>query len=156
MVANIEIVRERSARIRRYLRDLRAMSDITPDEFRRNRERQYAVLHALQLAIEASIEIGTHICSADALGIPGSYAETFDLLEQGGTIKQPLAEKLRAMARFRNRMVHFYWDVGLDDVYRILKEHLGDLDEYLVAVEQYLEPMPSNQVVSGSDRESRK
>ena len=142
MVADAEIVRERSARIRRYLRDLRSMSDLSPEAFRENRERQYAVLHALQLAIESSIEIGTHICSADALGIPGSYAETFDFLERGGAVEPPLAAKLRAMAPFRNRIVHFYWEVDLDEVYRILHEHLGDLDEYLAAIERYLGPPP--------------
>jgi uncharacterized protein YutE (UPF0331/DUF86 family) len=118
------------------------MSDISLDAFRENRERQYAVLHALQLAIEASIEIGTHICSADALGIPGSYAETFDLLEQSGVVKQLLAAKLRAMARFRNRIVHFYWEIDLDEIYRILNEHLCDLEEFLAAIERYLEPPP--------------
>lgn len=142
MVADAEIIRERSARIRRYLRDLRSMSDLSAEAFSENRERQYAVLHALQLAIEASIEIGTHICSADALGIPGSYAETFDLLEQGRVVAPPLSAKLRAMARFRNRIVHFYWEVDLHEVYRILNEHLGDLDEYLVAIECYLQPPP--------------
>jgi len=143
MVADVEIVRERSGRIQRYVRDLRSMADISPDAFRQNRERQYAVLHALQLAVEASIEIGTHICSADGLGIPASYAETFDLLEKGGVIDRPLATKLRAMARFRNRIVHFYWEVDLDEVYRILKEHLCDFDEYLTAIEYYLEPPQS-------------
>jgi hypothetical protein len=63
------------------------MADITPDAFSENRERQYAVLHALRLAIEASIEIGTHICSADALGIPGSYAQTFDLHRDGTSVR---------------------------------------------------------------------
>ena len=96
MVADAEIVRDRCARIRRYLRDLRSMSDLSAADFRKNRERQYAVLHALQLAIEASIEIGTHICSADALGIPGSYAETFDLMEQGGVVRTPAHVACRA------------------------------------------------------------
>jgi uncharacterized protein YutE (UPF0331/DUF86 family) len=116
------------------------MSDISQEDFHKNRERQYAILHALQLAIEASIEIGTHICSADALGIPGSYAETFDLLEQGGIVTPELSSKLRTMARFRNRIVHFYWEVDLDEVYRILSDNLGDLDEYLAAIELYIAP----------------
>lgn len=77
MVADTEIVREREQRIRQYVKDLRGFADISLEEFRRNRERQYAVLHALQLAIEAAIEIGTHICSADALGAPATYADTF-------------------------------------------------------------------------------
>lgn len=140
MVADKEIIRDRCARIRRYVRDLVDLSRITPEDFARNRERQYAVLHALQLAIEASIEIGTHICSADALGVPSSYAETFDLLERGGVIDTELAGKLRAMARFRNRIVHFYWEVDLDEVHRILTRRRDDFDSYLVAVEQYLDP----------------
>ncbi len=140
MVADVEIVRDRAARIQRYLRDLRSMADLPLEAFRQNRERQYAVLHALQLSIEASIEIGTHICSADALGIPSSYAETFDLLEQGGVLNAPLAEKLRAMARFRNRIVHVYWEVNVDDVHHILNSRLGDIDNYLGAIEHYLDP----------------
>lgn len=138
MVADHEIVRERCARIQRYVNDLRAMSNISGESFKQNRERQYAVLHALQLAIEASIEIGTHICSADGLGVPSSYAETFDLLEQGRVLSADLANSLRAMARFRNRIVHFYWEMDLDEVHRILSERLADFDHYLAAIELYL------------------
>src|SRR5438128_626390 len=57
MVADAEVVRERSSRIRRYVADLRQMAAISESDFLTNRERQYAVLHALQLAIEASVEI---------------------------------------------------------------------------------------------------
>jgi len=140
MVADSEIVRERCARVRRYVQDLRGFAQITADAFRRNRERQYAVLHALQLAIEASIEIGTHICAADALGVPSSYAETFDFLERGGVLEPELAGRLRAMARFRNRIVHFYWEMDLNEIYRILTAQLQDFDQYLVAIEKYLVP----------------
>lgn len=145
MVADAEIVRERASRIRRYLHDLREMEPESLEFLRGNRERQYAVLHALQLAVEAAIEIGTHICSADALGIPGSYAETFDLLEQGAVVSTELATELRGMARFRNRIVHFYWEVDLGEVFLILKDHLGDLDAYLVAIEHYLDPPVASQ-----------
>ena len=140
MVADREIVRDRCARIRRYVGDLRSWSGITLDDFLRNRERQYAVLHALQLAIEACIEIGSHICSADGLGVPSSYAEIFDFLERAGIVDPSLARDLRAMARFRNRIVHFYWEVDLGEVYRILTTHPRDFDRFLKAVELYLEP----------------
>ncbi len=140
MVADREIVRDRCMRIRRYVDDIRVWSELALDEFLRNRERQYAVLHALQLAIEACIEIGSHICSADGLGVPASYAETFDFLEQADVVDSGLACDLRAMARFRNRIVHFYWEVDLGEVYRIATEHLQDFDRFLKAVELYLGP----------------
>jgi len=138
MVADAEIVRDRESRIRQYVGDLRDMATISERAFLENRERQYAVLHALQLAIEASVEIATHICAADNLGIPSSYAEAFDLIEQAGIVERALADDLRGMARFRNRIVHFYGQVDLSRVFRLLQDHLTDFDRYLVAIERYL------------------
>ena len=83
------------------------------------------MLHALQLAIEASVEIATHICAAEDLGTPSSYAEAFDHLEKAAIIDAPLGDDLRRMARFRNRIVHFYGD------------------RYLIAIERYLAPRES-------------
>ena len=138
MVADAEVVRDREARIRQYVGDLRGMAGISEAAFRENRERQYAVLHALQLAIEASVDIATHICAADNLGIPSSYAEAFDLLETAGIVDHAAGENLKRMARFRNRIVHFYGQMDLALVYRLLRERLDDFDRYLAAIEQYL------------------
>jgi uncharacterized protein YutE (UPF0331/DUF86 family) len=138
MVADVEILRDRESRIRGYVGDLRDMAGISESAFLRNRERQYAVLHALQLAIEASVEIATHICAADNLGIPGSYVEAFDLIERAAIVDSALAQELRAMARFRNRIVHLYGQVDLAVVYRILQDRLADFDRYLVAIERYI------------------
>jgi len=139
MVADAEIVRDRESRIRGYLRDLHEFARISEAAFLENRERQYAVLHVLQLAIEASVEIATHICAADNLGVPSSYAEAFDLIERAAIVDAAHAERLRRMARFRNRIVHFYGDVDLKTVYGFLKDHLGDFDRYLAAIERYLD-----------------
>jgi uncharacterized protein YutE (UPF0331/DUF86 family) len=140
MVADAEIVRDREARIRSYVHDLRHMATISEATFLGNRERQYAVLHALQLAVEASVDIATHICAADDLGVPGSYAEAFDLLEKAGIIDATLADDLRRMARFRNRIVHLYGEIDIRTVYRLLQDRLDDFDRYLAAIERYLTP----------------
>lgn len=138
MVADPEVIRDRESRVREYTKDLRTFAQISEVGFLENRERQYAVLHALQLAIEACVEIATHICAADALGTPASYAEAFDLLERAGILDRLLAEDLRRMARFRNRIVHFYGRVDLRIVYDLLQRRLPDFDRYLAAIERYL------------------
>ena len=148
MVADTEIIRDRESRIRGYVRDLRDLGRISEEAFLGNRERQYAVLHALQLVIEATVDIATHICAADDLGIPGSYAEAFDLLERSGIIDGPLADDLRQMARFRNRIVHLYAQVDLPTVYHLVQERLADFDRYLIAIERYL---PATRGLEGED-----
>lgn len=43
------------------------------------------------------------------------------------------------MARFRNRIVHFYGRVDLRMVYDMLGQRLTDFDRYLAAIEGYLD-----------------
>ena len=138
MVVNRRIVEERVDRIRRFRSDLEEFGRIPREAFRANRERQYAVLHAMQNAIEGCIEIASHIVSADRLGAPADYAHLFSLLEENHVIPSTVAEAMRQMARFRNRIVHLYWDVDLDLVYAYLTSRLGDFDSYLAAIEEYL------------------
>lgn len=139
MIADRDVVEDHISHIRRYLRELQTFSEIDRASFKHNTERQYAVLHALQLAIEASIDVATHICSADSLGTPTSYAEAFDMLEEAEVVDGELGDKLRSMARFRNRIVHLYADVDEDVVYDILQNNIGDFEMYIRVVERYLE-----------------
>lgn len=138
MVADRRKVEDRIERIRRFRRDLTGFADIPLDSFRTNRERQYAVLHAMQNAIEGCIEIASHVVSADRLGAPASHAHLFTLLEENRVLPADVAESMRGMARFRNRIVHLYWDVDLDLVYEYLTRRLTDLDAYLKSIESYL------------------
>jgi uncharacterized protein YutE (UPF0331/DUF86 family) len=138
MAPDTEIVRDRLHRIRRYVRDLEGFAKISKEDFLRNTERQYAVLHALQLAIEASVEVAMHICSADGLGVPSTYAESFDYLERERIVDASLSDDLRAMARFRNLVVHAYADVDMQRVYDILTTRTKDFLSYIVTIERYL------------------
>ena len=83
-------------------------------------------------------EIATHICAADKLGVPSSYAEAFAMLGKAGILDLKLTDDLKAMARLRNRIVHFYWEVGGEEVYAILQGRLEDFVRYLRAIELYL------------------
>ena len=51
-----------------------------------------------------------------------------------GVGKTSLAKKLARMARFRNRLVHLYWDIDYGEVFDFLPEGLEDLREYAKAI----------------------
>lgn len=138
MVADIETVKSQISLIRSYLKDLKVLSQIELADFKNNRERQLAVMHALQLAIEGCLNIGAHIISADELGAPKDYADIYELLAKANVINADFADKMKKMARFRNRLVHLYWDIDLKQLYNILKNNLTDFDEYLKAISTYL------------------
>ena len=52
------------------------------------------------------------------------------ILEELDVISSDLAKRLKRMARFRNLIVHLYWQVDDAKVYEIIKKDLGDLEEY--------------------------
>ena len=94
----------------------------------------------MQNAIEACLEIASHIVAADKLGTPRDYASLFTLLEHHQILPTSVADQMRQMARFRNRIVHPYWDVDLDLVYAYLTQRLDAFEHYLSHIETYLEP----------------
>lgn len=81
----------------------------------------------LQRAIQAAIDLATHIISAEGYGTPDSTASVFTLLQQRGVIEADLAGRLRKMVGFRNIAVPEYQTVDPAILESILTRHLGDL-----------------------------
>lgn len=85
------------------------------------------IQHTLQLAIQAALDVASHIVSARRLGEPETNRALFDLLRREGLVTEDLGNSLYAMAGFRNVLVHGYAEVDLHVVRDILENHLDDL-----------------------------
>ena len=90
------------------------------------------------IAIEAAIDIANHIISKNRLRSPEDYGDTFKVLNEGGILDEEFATKLVSMARFRNRLVHLYWDVDNALLMEILKENISDFEKYLKQIGDFL------------------
>jgi uncharacterized protein YutE (UPF0331/DUF86 family) len=62
------------------------------------------------------------------------FRETFTVLEEHGAIDANLAERMRALAGLRNRLVHIYEEVDDRLVYASLPEGLDDLSAFARAM----------------------
>lgn len=131
MNADREIIQKRAQEILSFAEELEKFSGISPEEFKKNSERQYAVMHVLQLAIEACLSVGNHIIARNHLGIPNNYQETFTLLEKANILPSDFAEEMKKMARFRNRLVHLYWAIDSNQLYEIITTRLGDFKMFV-------------------------
>ncbi|MDI3502246.1 MAG: hypothetical protein PWR13_1049 [Archaeoglobi archaeon] len=69
--------------------------------------------------------------SRNRLRVPEDYADTFRVMREAGFFDDEFADRLMQMARFRNRLVHFYWKVDDEIVYEILQTDVRDLEEFL-------------------------
>jgi uncharacterized protein YutE (UPF0331/DUF86 family) len=69
---------------------------------------------------------------------PSSYAECFEGLESLGILDRSLTERLTRMARFRNLLIHRYWQIDPQRVLLYARENLGDLEEFLTGMGRWL------------------
>jgi uncharacterized protein YutE (UPF0331/DUF86 family) len=130
------LVAKKLALIESCLADLDRLA--RPDALATDVREQRFVEHTLQVAIQAALDVASHIVSDRRLGEPRTNRELFDLLERDGWLEAPLAATLRNMAGFRNVLVHGYDDVDLAVVRDVLGNRLGDLAAFIAAVRRRL------------------
>jgi uncharacterized protein YutE (UPF0331/DUF86 family)/predicted nucleotidyltransferase len=130
------LVAKSLAAIETALADLRRLAQ--PDLLRSDLLQRRFVEHTLQIAIQAALDVASHIVSDDRLGEPRTNREVFALLAQGGWVDAVLHDSLSRMAGFRNVLVHGYDDVNLDVVRDVLDHRVGDLEAFAAAVRRRL------------------
>ena len=133
---NPQIVSDRAREIRENIQKIRQYAALPDDEFFADERNLYTVEHLLLVAIEAAATLCNHILAKTAKRAPVSYGECFEGLQLVHKLDADLTPKLIQMARFRNRLVHRYWDVDGTRVLAYARRNLGDFEAYLRAISE--------------------
>ena len=113
---------------------LRQFGEISREQFLADRDNLDIASFRLIVATEAAIDTCLHICAKLLKLVPADYAACFFLLAEHGLINDDLAARLAHMARFRNVLIHRYWDLDYQRVYAIITG--ADLDDLLGFMKQ--------------------
>ena len=122
-------VQERVQRLRQLTEGLSSFED-----YNRSADARDIAERNLQIAIEASLDIGKIIISQKKLPEPQDYKGIFLALAQDHIIRPDTTRFLADMAGTRNILVHGYDKVDDSLIYGILKRHLNDFDVFLSEV----------------------
>jgi len=135
-VTDPALVRKKLAVIETALAQLRTLA--VPERLESDIKEQRFVEHTLQVAIQAALDVASHLVSDERLGEPRTSRELFDLLERAGRLPADLASSLRRMTGFKNVLVHGYDDVDLAVVRDMLEHRLPDLERFVAVVREAL------------------
>ena len=128
-------------RLNRYLHQLKKIADTNKKEFTENVLYIASAERYLHLAIESCLNIGNRILSLEqfhkAVRAPESYADIFRELAKIDVISFEFSEELILMAKYRNRLVHIYWEIQPEEIYEILQTRLGDFEKLIESVWHY-------------------
>jgi uncharacterized protein YutE (UPF0331/DUF86 family) len=96
----------------------------------------------LQLAIESCLNIGNRILALvqfnQPIDAPQTYADIFLRLKDIGAIEPELTQRLVAMAKFRNRLVHLYWEIQAEKISDIIQNDLDDFKAFEKSIVHFL------------------
>lgn len=129
-----DLILRKIADLDQYLAQLSEYRGVTVEAYRRDWKTQRIIERTLQIAIEACVDIASHVIADRGLRVPATYAETFDVLGDAGLLDAELRDAMVRMAKFRNVIVHEYTRVDPAIVVGIVNEHLGDLATFRSAV----------------------
>lgn len=147
-----EAIAERLRALAEYVDELRAYRKRARSFriYQSNKMLRRSVERALQIAIEACLDIGRRIIVLEGFRYPQDNRDVFQVLCEEGVIPEDLLPTMVNMARFRNVLVHEYVRVDDATVYGILKKRLEDFDAYARAVVDYLERQTEEECASRS------
>jgi uncharacterized protein YutE (UPF0331/DUF86 family) len=97
-----------------------------------------AAKYYLQTAIEACIDIGNHVISSEGFRSPRDYRDVFSILHEEGIVSHEAVEDFRKMAGLRNRLVHLYWEVDDELIYKYLQTGPGEFEKFARMITEYL------------------
>lgn len=130
--------------LRGYLGKLAILAALPQEAFTQDFTKVESAKHLLQVSIECCLDIAHHIVADEGYRTPTSYYDTFVVLQENAILPEAFMPTLRQMVSFRNRVVHLYWEVDDYTMYGILQDYLGDFENYITYILDFVQ-------IEGSD-----
>jgi len=128
-----DVILAKVGNIQRCLRRIRDVTGNNPESLDDIDKQDIFVLN-LQRAIEATIDIASHIIASEGLGLATTVKENFTILRDAGIIDDSLLRRMHSMVGFRNIAIHDYASIDVEILKSILRAHLKDLEDFYTII----------------------
>jgi len=124
--------------LRTSVKRLRHLSKLSQNDFVTDPDKIGSAKYHFIVAIESCIDISNHVIARNGFRVPEDYGDTFRVMAEAGVFENEFAQELRNMAKFRNRLVHLYWEIDDKQVHEILRKRLDDFKTFLGNLSRFL------------------
>lgn len=136
------VVSERVAWVQRMTAGICALPLTSFEAFMADPHVAPAAESYLRRALEALLDLGRHLLAKGFGQSAAEYREIALQLERVGVLQENDARLLGILAGYRNRLVHFYSEVGAQELYEICSQRMGDVDRVLDALRAWIAAHP--------------
>lgn len=124
--------------MRNAVNHLKSLQATEKETFLNNPDKIGSAKYYFIVAIESAIDICNHIISQNGYRAPEDYADTFQVIGEQGAFDKDFIRQLKDMVKFRNRLIHLYWNIDDEQVYEILQSQLNDFKKFLDYIAVFL------------------
>ena|SRR6476660_5486714 len=107
-------------------------------DFEQNQEKLDLVAFNLMLAVQACLDIASHLIAEEEWAVAVNLAESFDRLAEHGVISQATAAPLRQAVGLRNIIAHGYSSAEPGRIHAAAATGLADLERFAKEVSTWL------------------
>lgn len=129
-MVSFEKVIQKFQQLDESLRLLKKISDTPKEIFIKDKIIIGSAKYYLQISIECCLDVANHVIASEKFRAPRDYSDAFMIIQEEGLVSSDLGNRLRQMAKFRNRLVHLYGEIDDAYVYEYIKGELGDIEQF--------------------------
>jgi len=127
---NFKKIQQKFEELRGYLHNLQNLSQLPEEELLTDVHKLASAKYHFQVSIECCVDIGSHIVAKKGFRTPKSYKDVIVILNENHILPDDFTKVMINMVKFRNLLVHLYWEVKPEEVINILKHDLKDFDKF--------------------------
>ena len=143
-MVSLEKIIQKFKQLDEFLGMVRKISKVPLKDFLKDKIIIGSAKYYLQVSIECSLDVTNHIIASEHFRSPKDYADSFMVIEEEGLVSPELGQRLRQMAKFRNRLVHMYGEIDDAYVYKFINEELKDIEKFKSIIIKRYKPCSNN------------
>lgn len=133
-----EKIKQRFSEINESLQEIQRLASFGDKEFWSKKENIAAVKYYLLQAIEAVGGVCVHIAAKKFNKGVSAFGECFEILGEEGFLTEDLVLQLRKMVKFRNKLMHRYWEIDDKNILEYARNDLNDFNDFMKAVDKII------------------
>ena len=133
---------QKNAQVNAMLQGIEGLPLGTLEEFVADARNPAAAESYLRRALEGLLDLARHILAKGPGQAPAEYKEVAAMLISTGLLNEVQGALMMQIAGYRNRLVHFYDEVSLNELYDICASQLDDVRSLLDALLEWIRTHP--------------
>ncbi|MEK7635828.1 MAG: HepT-like ribonuclease domain-containing protein [Patescibacteria group bacterium] len=127
-------IQQRFAEIDAALEEIKKIISFGDEKILSDKIDLAALKYNLLQAIEAVGGVYVHLAAKKFHKAVSAFGECFEVLENEKALQPDLSLKLRNMVKFRNKLIHRYWEINDKNILEYAKNDLSDFEDFMQAI----------------------